>query len=281
MPLLVLLPAAQPQLLESQQLVEGDAHDRDTPAYPRLRSPVGVECTACARLVDNFDMSLLPRLRERAGQLHRHHARTRLAATATIGDLEEIVESEVERICSWPRTHHNIRVRRACASLVETHDDKLVVAISQWAREGGYGEHLNTDALAAEVRPMLCEAELGVCTAAELVQLEVVDVEERAQLADANETGRTPERPMESERPSPSLEGVLLRVVAEDFVDRIVERAAETDFLVYLYFPGRSTNTDDTHARMRAKFIKLAQFLDAPSSNGSLAVGWMDVRPPA
>ena len=27
---------------------------------------------------------------------------------------------------------------------------------------------------------------------------------------------------------------------------------------------------------MRAKFIRLAEFLDSPGSNGSLAVGWMD-----
>ena len=48
------------------------------------------------------------------------------------------------------------------------------------------------------------------------------------------------------------------------------------DFLVYMYFPGRTAEVDDTHARMRAKFIRLAEFLDAPAANGSLGVGWMD-----
>mmetsp|Transcript_35342 Transcript_35342/g.80175 ORF Transcript_35342/g.80175 Transcript_35342/m.80175 type:complete len:100 (+) Transcript_35342:1005-1304(+) len=43
-----------------------------------------------------------------------------------------------------------------------------------------------------------------------------------------------------------------------------------------MYFPGRHAEVDDTHARLRPKFIKLAQLLDAPSSNGSLIVGWMD-----
>ena len=46
--------------------------------------------------------------------------------------------------------------------------------------------------------------------------------------------------------------------------------------LLYLYFPGRTGVYNDTHARLRAKFVRLAEFLDAPSSNGSLVVGWMD-----
>ena len=46
--------------------------------------------------------------------------------------------------------------------------------------------------------------------------------------------------------------------------------------LVYLFFPGRTVETDDTHARLRAKFVRLAEFLDAPGSNASLVVGWMD-----
>ena len=95
----------------------------------------------------------------------------------------------------------------------------------------------------------------------------------------ANETGHVAERPMESERPATHLrehEGVLMRVVAQDFVRRVVVDGAETDYLLYLYFPGRSLQTADTHARLRSRFMKLAEFLDAPASNGSLAVGWMD-----
>eukprot|EP00966_Prymnesium_polylepis_P239071 5529381-Prymnesium_polylepis.1 len=42
-----------------------------------------------------------------------------------------------------------------------------------------------------------------------------------------------------------------------------------------MYFPGRNTEVDDTHARLRPKYVKLAQILDAPASNGSLVVGWM------
>jgi len=84
------------------------------------------------------------------------------------------------------------------------------------------------------------------------------------------------ERPLESEMPSSAKDGVLVRVVGQDFVQRIVEEGADVDFLVYMYFPGRTTEVDDTHARLRAKFIRLAEFLDAPGSNGSLAVGWMD-----
>ena len=78
--------------------------DGRTLSYPKLRVDVPPQCVACARLVDNLDNALLPRLRERHAQLQRHHSRTRRAASATVGDLEDIVEAEVERICSWPRT---------------------------------------------------------------------------------------------------------------------------------------------------------------------------------
>ena len=39
----------------------------------------------------------------------------------------------------------------------------------------------------------------------------------------ANETGYVSERPLESEHPSNAQEGVLLRVVGEDFIKRVVE----------------------------------------------------------
>ena len=42
--------------------------------------------------------------------------------------------------------------------------------------------------------------------------------------------------------------------------------------------PGRAPDAqiDDTHARLRPKYVRLAQFLDAPASNASLVVAWMD-----
>lgn len=42
---------------------------------------------------------------------------------------------------------------------------------------------------------------------------------------------------------------VLVRIVAQDFVQRIVEKAFGVDYLVYMYFPGRHAEVDDTHAR--------------------------------
>lgn len=246
------------------------------PSYPKVKRAASAPCSACARLVDNFKMALLPRLSERQAQLRKHHSRSRLAASGTVGELEAIVEEEVERICSWPRTHHDTGVRAACDRLVEERADDLVAAISGWAREGAYGLHLG-DELSDELRPALCgEGALKVCTADELAQLVTADADEAAKLATANATGRTQDRPLESETPSRARSGVLLRVVGGDFESRIVDEGADVDWLVYMYFPGRSVDTDDTHARMRAKWIRLAEFLDAPGSNGSLAVGWMD-----
>jgi hypothetical protein len=249
--------------------------DERTPAYPKLSSRVSAPCTACARLVDNFNMGLLPRLAERQKQLQRHHSRTRLQRSSTIGELELIVEEEVERICSWPRTFHQPNVRKACTRLVEERSDEFVAAISGWARDGSYGLELG-EALSDELRPALCEAELHVCTARELDELLDVDADEEEKLRVANETGHSAEHPLESEIPSDAKEGVLLRVVGEDFIKRVVEEGEQLDYLVYMYFPGRTAEVDDTHARFRAKFIRLAEFLDAPGSNGSLAVGWMD-----
>ena len=254
--------------------------DERTASYPKLVIPVRSPCLACARLVSNFDMGLLPRLRERHAQLKKHHSRTAFQKSATVGELESIVEAEVERICSWPNTYHNKKVRRGCDRLVEDHSDALVDAISRWAREGKYALHLG-DELSAEVRPALCDEELQLCTADELTQLDKSDEEAAIQLKHANETGRSAERPLVSERPSAAKEGVLVRVVARDFHERVIKLAADADYLIYMYFPGRSSvpvaeARRDTHARLRPKYIRLAEFLDAPSSNGSLVVGWMD-----
>ena len=41
-------------------------------------------------------------------------------------------------------------------------------------------------------------------------------------------------------------------------------------------FPGRTHETDDTHAHLRPKYIRLAQLLDAVATKGALAIGWMD-----
>ena len=108
-------------------------------------------------------MGLLPRLRERHAHILKHHSRTRLAASATVGELEAIVEAEVERVCNWPRTHHQPAVRTECNRLVEERVDTLIDAISRWAREGAYGLNLGAE-LAPDVRPALCRAELAVCS---------------------------------------------------------------------------------------------------------------------
>ena len=278
--LLLLLALASQTLADSadhdQTLIVED--DERTPSYPKLRIPVRPPCLACVRLVDNFDMGLLPALRKRHQEIIRHHSRSRLAASATVGELEAIVETEVERICTWPRTHHNKAVRRGCARLVEEHVETLVGTISRWARDGSYGLHLGDD-LRAEVRPALCGAELDVCTASELDSLGEQDADERAKIAEANQTGHVAERPMVSEGPHRhhnEAEHVLVRVTAQDFHDRIVDKGAAMDYLVYMYFPGRTGVSDDTHARLRPKFMRLAEFLDAPGSHGALGVGFMD-----
>ena len=51
-------------------------------------------------------------------------------------------------------------------------------------------------------------------------------------------------------------------VVGHAFVeirDLNIEDAAEVDYLVYLYFPGRNADVDDTHARMRPKYALSAR----------------------
>lgn len=244
-----------------------------TPAWPKMRSPVSDECTACARLVDNFDMGLLPALHKRQKQIEKHHSRSHYAKLATIGDLEGIVEFEVERICNWPRTHH--AVRRSCVKLVEERSEEIVLAISGWARDGSYSINLGGE-LSTELRPALCVTELGVCSEEDVQTLVTADSTENAQLGEAKDTGYVEDKPMESEAPSLATEGVLLRVTSQDFHKRIVDEGADVDWLIYMYFPGRTAQVMDTHAKLRGKFISLAQFLDAPGSNGTLKVGWMD-----
>lgn len=258
------------------QAAPRQSDEERTPSYPKVKTEASVPCMACARLVDNFKMSLLPRLAERQTQLKRSHSKSKFAQTATIGELESIVEDEIERICHWPRTFHQKDLRLACDRLVEERSEDLVKAISEWARDGQYGLHLG-EAVSSEVRPALCGGgTLGVCSEKELEELERADGDEAEKLKIANETGFVPERPLESERPSDAKDGVLVRVAGSDFYKRVVDEGAETDFLIYFYFPGRTIEVDDTHARMRSKYIRLAEFLDAKGSNGSLAVGWMD-----
>ena len=107
--------------------------DLRTTAYPKLQRKVSDRCTACVRMVDNFDLGLLPRLRERQKQISKGY-KTRHSKSSSMGDLEAIVEEEVSRICQWPRTHHSMPIRRACYGLVEDKDEEIVDAISKWAR---------------------------------------------------------------------------------------------------------------------------------------------------
>ena len=81
-------------------------------------------------------------------------------------------------------------MRKACGALVEAKADQIIVAISRWARDGSYGISLGED-LSDELRPPLCEEELGVCTSEELEELVEVDAEEDA---------RSPEPPAPAPR---------------------------------------------------------------------------------
>jgi hypothetical protein len=124
-----------------EQIRPKEDHDIRSPSWPKIRSTARSSCIACVRLVDNFEMGLLPALHKRHGQLRRSHSSSRFAHSATVGELEAIVEHEVERICNWPRTHHDPLVRRACISLVEEQSEALVAAVSSWAR--GLSMHSN------------------------------------------------------------------------------------------------------------------------------------------
>ena len=256
---------------------EQDEEER-TPSYPKVKNKASTSCTACSKLVENFKDSLLPRLAARQKIIRKSHSRSKLAASGTVGDLESIVEEEISRICLFPRTHNIPRYRKGCEKLIEEHEEQIVIAISSWARDGSYGLHKAdvSDGLVDELRPALCEHELELCTEADLAELERVDADEAEKLKEANETGHVDGKPMESERPSNAKTGTLVRVVSKDFFKRIVEDGADVDYLLYMFFPGRNVETADTHSKLRSKYVRLAEFLDATNSNGSLVVGWMD-----
>ena len=218
-------------------------------SYPKVRSSdgrVSQSCFACARLVDNFQMALLPRLAERHRQLKAHHSRSHYAKTAALGELEAIVEEEVERICSWPRTHHQKQLRQACLRLVEERSEEIVHAIAEWAREGSYGMHLG-EAIGAEVRGPLCHEQLEACAPLELVQLTALDEEERASLDAANMTGNVEERPLKSERDAGVRGGLLQRVTAEGFHEIVVSANEGVDVLLYMYFAASNADVRMRH----------------------------------
>ncbi len=286
--------------------------DLRTPAWPKVKPRVSDQCMACARMVDNFDMGLLPKLRDRHEQLARHHSRSKLARSAGVGALEEIVEEEVDRVCQYPRTHHNKKVRAHCWRLIEDHSEEIVDAVSRWAREKlsampigalpappedgsappaaepnpvarwgeakeGAGYTLPLDAsLAEELRPEICAKRLDECTDYDLWELKDQDADERTKLESASLMGHAPDKPLETQPVYDNQEGPLTIIVAADFIERVVERGEDKDYLVYFYFPGRWNETNDTHSKLRRTYMRLAQLMDAPSSNGTLQIGWMD-----
>lgn len=358
--------------------------DLRTTAYPKLRSKISNRCSACVRMVDNFDLGVLPRLREKQ-KLNQKHYKTQYAKSANFGGFDDIVEEEVSRICQWPRTYHNLNIRRACGGLVEDKEEEIIRAISIWARtklasakwikkhekldravqrldkalpgpniseydartekfttqmsgdamamlaasrrsapmkkkEQKYLKHMarnvlpakeqvqmitqdgeaeeeeitgevfdmskavassvgmaRDDELIKELRPEMCVKILEECTDYDMYELETQDSDERAKLSHAALTGAVEHQPLESDLPSVDNQaGPLTFVVASDFVRRAVQWGEDMDFLVYMYFPGRWNVTDDTHAKMRPKYIKLAQLLDPYASKGAFAVAWID-----
>jgi hypothetical protein len=108
--------------------------DERTPAWPKVDSAVSSRCRACARLVDNLAMGLLPALDKRHAELARSHSRSAYARSAALGEVEAVAEAEVDRICNWPRTFHDVAMRRACSQLVEDHADDLARLIELGAR---------------------------------------------------------------------------------------------------------------------------------------------------
>jgi len=252
---------------------------------------------------------MLPELRQRLEQ--QKGQRSHYARTATVGDVEEVIERGVEGICRYPRTHHNVSIRTACERLVDDAQDELVSSLSRWVR-GSFRESFESlgkagempgEMIAREVRPLVCAHTISACTLSELEILradetardeideeidEEIDVEIDEEIdeeidgeADGEGDGegdeeRRPPVKIESERPIMHQPGPLVRLVAADFHTRVVEEGRESDYLVYFFFPGRTGETDDTHSRLRSTYITLAQMLDAPQSNGSLRIGWMD-----
>lgn len=105
------------------------------------------------------------------------------------------------------------------------------------------------------------------------------DKDERAKLSHAALTGAVASQPLTSDLPSVDNQtGPLTFVVSSDFVRRAVQWGKDTDFLIYMYYPGRWNVTDDTHAKLRPKWMKMAQLLDPQASNGAFVVAWI-VRP--
>ena len=134
-----------------------------------------------------------------------------------------------------------------------------------------------------ELRAAVCGEELKQCDHKELVELvRVADVEEKKKNHDVtHKLGRDREMPYESEVPFHKQEGAtIVKMVAEDFVERVIENGAKSDVLVYFYFPGRRLpefgGVVDSHARMRPKYHKLAQLIDPAASNGSILIAWID-----
>ena len=102
------------------------------------------------------------------------------------------------------------------------------------------------------------------------------DADERAKLSHAALTGIDSNNPLESDIPDLDVQtSPLTFVVASDFVRRITVWGKQTDFLIWMQFPGRWNVTDDTHAKLRPKWMKLAQLLDPKASNGSFEVAWI------
>ena len=58
---------------------------------------VSLRCLACARLLDNLQIGMLPELRQRLEQ--QKGQRSHYARTATVGDVEEVIERGMEGIC--------------------------------------------------------------------------------------------------------------------------------------------------------------------------------------
>ena len=86
----------------------------------------------------------------------------------------------------------------------------------------------------------MCGEELKQCDHKELVELvRVADVEEKKKNHDVtHKLGRDREMPYESEVPFHKQEGAtIVKMVAEDFVERVIENGAKSDVLVYFYFP--------------------------------------------
>ena len=103
------------------------------------------------------------------------------------------------------------------------------------------------------------------------------DADERAKLSHAALTGINSNNPLESDIPDQDVQtGPLTFVVASDFVRRVTVWGKQTDFLIWMQFPGRWNVTDDTHAKLRPKWMKMAQLLDPKASNGSFEVAWID-----